>query len=683
MSRPLAAAGLSFMFGCVMFAVLGAAASVWTVFALLAVCVLLFLLRLLSGKNISLILTASGFSALALLYCISGFYLRVKPLEKYTDGVYTVTGTVTDEEHYSSGTRYTVNCSSLSDESGEACDTGFSFSTFLYADCETGDEISGEFTFSPADSGMFESSWGDDIYLEGTISGSGSLTVTDSAASESTLTQLRKNFESRLFCCLDTVSAKLCDAMLLGNREYIKDSTLSDFRLSGVSHLLVVSGLHLSLCAALAAALLELLGISFRLKELLSMLFVLAFMLVSGMSSSVVRAGVMFITCSLARLAGREYDSLTSLSFAAFILLLRNPYAAASAGFLYTFSATLGIELFSGSLSDFFMRPFADHDGGRAFSLFRRLWKYLTSVFSVSLAASLLTMPVSMLMGSSGGLLSAVSGTVMSLPAAAVIGLGMVFALLPHSLHFLAEPLKIIISLCVRFILRFVKLFSAAAGFSPGILAPLAAMAMLAVIILSAFILRKSRFIAVFVCFAIVGASLAAEYIYFTDENSAFLVVCSSSGGYSAAVVSAAEAELYVTDASSLCDMKEALSLVHCSAVSNIHYKSSISPSRLSAIDAAGVTECSEKYLRASVSGCDILFEMNTRQWDHESCDVFVSASLLSDVSSAFTIIADSDIIDTSMLPSGPCVLGSDEETVIIELSGDTGSFRFLNSSFF
>ncbi|MBQ8402041.1 MAG: ComEC/Rec2 family competence protein, partial [Clostridia bacterium] len=121
-------------------------------------------------------------------------------------------------------------------------------------------------------------------------------------------------------------------AMLLGNRNGLSDSVQRDFRRLGILHLIAVSGSHFSMLSSMMERFMIRLRIrpGHRLK-LLGALTVL-YMFLTGMTASVLRAGLMFLLALVCR--GLEYKIryFTALNIACGIILLADPFAALDAG---------------------------------------------------------------------------------------------------------------------------------------------------------------------------------------------------------------------------------------------------------------------------------------------------------------------------------------------------------------
>ncbi len=131
-------------------------------------------------------------------------------------------------------------------------------------------------------------------------------------------------------------------AILTGDRTRLPHDVTADFRGSGLSHILVVSGLHLILVSRLIGILLLRL-LKPRRAALFSLAFCWLFAAVSGLGSSIIRAAVMLTLVHLAGLFNRHSDTLTSLMIAALLMGLQNPYTLLSVSFLLSFGAVAGL----------------------------------------------------------------------------------------------------------------------------------------------------------------------------------------------------------------------------------------------------------------------------------------------------------------------------------------------------
>ena len=147
-------------------------------------------------------------------------------------------------------------------------------------------------------------------------------------------------------------AAVIC-AMLVGLRGDIPADLSNAYRAAGASHLLVISGMHMAIITEFMLHILMAFRIHRRHASLITILFILLFMVVSGLSASVVRSGVMQIIMLFGYVLGREVDRLNSLAAALLLMALLNPFCVGDISLLLSFSATLGIIQLSPRLLDF------------------------------------------------------------------------------------------------------------------------------------------------------------------------------------------------------------------------------------------------------------------------------------------------------------------------------------------
>lgn len=133
-------------------------------------------------------------------------------------------------------------------------------------------------------------------------------------------------------------------AELTGDKSAMDDGDYLAMQETGLAHLFAVSGLH---CAFLVTLLALLISRRQRLLCAVTIPLLLFYMVMVGMSPSVVRACIMQIFLLIAPLFRRGSDPLTSLAAALLVILMCNPFAAASVSLQLSFSATLGMVLLS------------------------------------------------------------------------------------------------------------------------------------------------------------------------------------------------------------------------------------------------------------------------------------------------------------------------------------------------
>ena len=193
--------------------------------------------------------------------------------------------------------------------------------------------------------------------------------------------RLRQASRAHLRAGLPASADAVLQGMVLGDDENVDPQAVSDFRRSGLLHILAVSGENVVLLCGICSAALALFGVP-RLARTLALLpLVVTYVLLTGASPSIVRAGVAGVIGLLAVLASRPADGwLLWLAPAAWLLTV-NPNDLYDVSFQLSFGAVLGLLLLA--------RPIAHG--------LRLLPKPLSEQIGVTTAASLATAPISML----------------------------------------------------------------------------------------------------------------------------------------------------------------------------------------------------------------------------------------------------------------------------------------------
>ena len=182
--------------------------------------------------------------------------------------------------------------------------------------------------------------------------------------------------------CFPEDTAAFAKSLLLGDTSDLSYAEETALRISGIRHIVAVSGLHVAILFGFIWVLCArrpwpafLLGV-----PLLAL-----FGAMVGNTPSVVRACLMAALLILARLTRRSYDPLTALAFAVLWLLIDNPFVIAAAEFQLSVLCVLGILLFQRPVSERLSALFQKLPGG----------KVLADSLAVSLSATVLSLPVS------------------------------------------------------------------------------------------------------------------------------------------------------------------------------------------------------------------------------------------------------------------------------------------------
>lgn len=167
------------------------------------------------------------------------------------------------------------------------------------------------------------------------------------------INKLRNRLKENFIKILDKEEAGLAIGILLGDSSDIDDDIKESFKNCSLSHMLAVSGAHLSYLV---------LGLNFILNEkligkrrcyIINIISIIIFMIMTGMSLSVVRAGISSILSIIAILIYRKADSFETLAFALLCTLIDNSFTIFNLGLQLSYLGTIGIVILNKELNKF------------------------------------------------------------------------------------------------------------------------------------------------------------------------------------------------------------------------------------------------------------------------------------------------------------------------------------------
>jgi len=158
-------------------------------------------------------------------------------------------------------------------------------------------------------------------------------------ATQVTLYQLRDAF-LRYLERFPQPSQSYLRALIAGDRSQLEDDFTDDLASLGIMHLFAISGLHVGLMVRMLEQGLRKVGVSSKVPIIV---FLLLYFFLTGFSTSVVRAGLMFMTYQLLKPYG--YQPLDSIAVAASVVLLLNPYVIYDIGFQLSYLVAIGLVL--------------------------------------------------------------------------------------------------------------------------------------------------------------------------------------------------------------------------------------------------------------------------------------------------------------------------------------------------
>lgn len=154
---------------------------------------------------------------------------------------------------------------------------------------------------------------------------------------------VRENIKQAYISNLPGEEAGIISAMVLGDKSELDSDTKDLFKLSGLAHILAISGLHISVVGMSIYRLLRKRGTPFGVAGVVSSVLVILYGMLTFGGVSTIRAVVMFLIMILADILGEGYDSLSAIGASMIYVLIMYPYTVNSAGFVFSFGAVIGI----------------------------------------------------------------------------------------------------------------------------------------------------------------------------------------------------------------------------------------------------------------------------------------------------------------------------------------------------
>ncbi|WP_404302184.1 ComEC/Rec2 family competence protein [Paenibacillus sp. DP01] len=188
--------------------------------------------------------------------------------------------------------------------------------------------------------------------------------------------------------------------LILGVTDELDPATYNEFTQLGLTHILAISGMHVAVYAATLLYLLKLLRVSRETSLTIVMVLIPAYVLLTGASPSVVRAGIMAMIGLFAARRGLLKDGLNILSVSALLMLLWNPYYLLSVSFQLSFLVTGGLLIYMPLMKPFFAKWPLLIGGEVAITITAQLVSFPMTVFYfnqfsiLSFAANFLLVPL-------------------------------------------------------------------------------------------------------------------------------------------------------------------------------------------------------------------------------------------------------------------------------------------------
>jgi len=272
---------------------------------------------------------------------------------------------------------------------------GKSFRIKLYYPIDTalkpGDVLAGDFrlrmtTDDSKQGGTYHQ--GDGIFLLAYVDEEATVQKADETDWRLFGAHLRRRISQLLAEAFPTDTLAFANALLLGDSSLLDYETDTDFKISGIRHVIAVSGLHVSI---LMSVVYIFSGRRRYLSAVIGLPILFVFAAVVGFTPSVVRACIMQGLMLLALFFNKEYDPPTALAFAVLTMLCINPMQIVSVSFQLSCGCLVGIFLFYQPINEYLLKVLKTPKG-RGFRA--ELTRWFTGSVSITLSTMVTTTPL-------------------------------------------------------------------------------------------------------------------------------------------------------------------------------------------------------------------------------------------------------------------------------------------------
>lgn len=266
---------------------------------------------------------------------------------------------------------------------------------------------------------------------------------------------IKENIENNV---QDDDKRNLSLGILLGYDDELSNTVKEQFSDSGLSHILAVSGMHVSYVVMGVTLVLKRIKLPKKITSTITILFLVLFIFLTGEMPSVKRACIMTMLSIGASILYKRSDIITNLSFALLIILIQNPFSILDTGLILSFFATMGIVCLNS------LKEQQDSEKGTELIVKKKsrtfikqenlikIYSKIKEIIQISVSAQIFILPISILVFNKITLTFLFSNLIVSMFISVIIILGFISAIIPVKfLYFVLNILLEILLLVANF----------------------------------------------------------------------------------------------------------------------------------------------------------------------------------------------------------------------------------------
>lgn len=338
----------------------------------------------------------SKIAAVSLVGCVVGFLWLWGYHQLYLNTAKSYDGKTTTATVEISDYSYETSYGCAADGKIRLKDKTYQIRVYLTGDegLSPGDQVTGKIRLRMTIEGSLQSPThhqGDGIFMLGYVDEEAMITKADDVPSKFFAAELKHEILSSLEQLFPEDTLAFAKALLLGEHHDLSYKQDNAFKISGIRHVIAVSGLHVSILFSLIYTIT---GRQRHITVFVGIPLLVLFAAVAGFTPSVVRACVMQGLVIIALLVNKEYDPPTALSAAVLIMLLCNPLSITSVSLQLSVGCMIGILAFSKKIHDYLLRG-KRKEKAKGTRFRAKLLRWVVASVSITLSAMVITIPLS------------------------------------------------------------------------------------------------------------------------------------------------------------------------------------------------------------------------------------------------------------------------------------------------
>lgn len=256
---------------------------------------------------------------------------------------------------------------------------------------------------------------------------------------------IKKKIEERATNILNKENVSIYEGLIVGDTNNIEEEVKQDFRAASFSHVLAISGMHIGyLIMGVMYCFKKIFGK--KLANIFTTVFILFYMIITGFSPSVVRAGIMGIMMSFSSVVYRKNDIYTAIFLSLFLILIYNPFLINNVGLQLSYLGVLGIVLFNKTINEFL-----NFRNKKENTLIKEKFK---QIISVIISAQIFVIPVTIFHFNTFSIYFLITNFILSFIIGPIIITGLIFTITLFIHSSLAKVISIALNFGIGILLK-------------------------------------------------------------------------------------------------------------------------------------------------------------------------------------------------------------------------------------